>query len=106
MATHKALDDPHTAKQVPSINATGVRFIRFVTSPTAHMLGTEEQECSSTCKSRRKLQSAQKLHPLALTTQSSYIFHYHRIGQKRLKYYREATNLYSSGFINLNTNSL
>lgn len=42
---------PHgtlTAKHVPSISATGVRFIRFVTSPTAHMLGMLVLEYSST----------------------------------------------------------
>ena len=39
-----------TAKQVPSIKATGVRFIRFVTSPTAHILGMLVCEYSSTCK--------------------------------------------------------
>lgn len=44
MSTH----NPLTEKQVPSINATGVRFIRFVTSPTAHMLGTVVREYSST----------------------------------------------------------
>ena len=38
----------HTAKQVPSIKATGVRFIRFVTSPIAQMLGTVVREYSST----------------------------------------------------------
>lgn len=38
----------HTAKQVPSIKATGVRFIRFVTSPIAHIVGTLVLEYSST----------------------------------------------------------
>lgn len=37
-----------TAKHVPSIKATGVRFIRFVTSPTAQMLGILVREYSST----------------------------------------------------------
>lgn len=43
-------DETHTAKHVPSIKATGVRFIRFVTSPTAQILGTLVREYSSTCK--------------------------------------------------------
>lgn len=29
----------HTAKQVPSVKATGVRFNLFVTSPIAHIFG-------------------------------------------------------------------
>lgn len=40
----------HTANKVPSIKATGVRFIRLVTSPIAHMLGTFVCENSSTWK--------------------------------------------------------
>jgi hypothetical protein len=39
---------PLTEKQVASMRATGVRLIRFVTSPTAHMLGTDVREYSST----------------------------------------------------------
>lgn len=48
MVAYEAREGKHTAKQVPSINATGVRFNRFVTSPTAHMFGTVEREYSST----------------------------------------------------------
>lgn len=49
--THRSLvwEREHTAKQVPSIKATGVRFNLFVTSPMAHMLGMFVQEYSSTC---------------------------------------------------------
>lgn len=42
------LNKTHTAKQDASIRATGVRFILFVTSPTAHMLGMLVREYSST----------------------------------------------------------
>lgn len=44
----QSLLQPLTAKQVASINATGVRLIWFVTSPTAHTLGAEVREYSST----------------------------------------------------------
>jgi len=40
--------ETRTAKHDPSIKATGVRFIRFVTSPAAHMLGMLVRENSST----------------------------------------------------------
>lgn len=42
----------NTAKKVPSIKATGVRFIRLVTSPIAHMLGILVRENSSTWKEK------------------------------------------------------